>query len=93
MFKTQKEIEKEFAKFDRQWEKRGFLCMDELKSFLYSLRAADKEAVMETINQYEHDAEAHSKGRCSYSTLALCSAIEQQVKLDLLTHLKDNWIV
>ena len=37
------------------------------------------------LSEYEHDTVAHSKGRCSYSLLALCSAEEQRIKLWLST--------
>lgn len=34
-------------------------------------------------NNWEFDEEAHSKGRCSLSSMALCSAMEHKVKLHI----------
>lgn len=37
--KPQEEWEKEFEKFNRQWEKEGFLSMDELEDFISHQRS------------------------------------------------------
>ncbi len=36
---------------------------------------------LEIINNFELDKEAHLKGECSFSSLALCSAEEQRIKM------------
>lgn len=41
------------------------------------------EGLKDKINSYAHDEEAHLKGKCSYSLLALCSAEEQKIQLKL----------
>ena len=34
----------------------------------------------EAIKEFEFDIKAHSKGSCSFSALAICSAFEQEIK-------------
>ena len=61
----------------RQAEQRGFQ------------EARDKVRMI--IREYTYDEEAHSQGKCSHSSVALCSAIEQTVKQvlhDLLNEIK-----
>jgi hypothetical protein len=39
--------------------------------------------VEDYIKNYEYDKEAHAKGECSHPVLAICSAIEQEIKMEL----------
>ena len=61
---------------------------DGIKSYhlkaLTQARADERNRILRIINTYEHDEEAHSKGRCSYSSLAICSAEEQKIKQILI---------
>ena len=56
------------------------------------VNACDKadlvDKMLKEISNYEHDQEAHLKGKCSYSSLALCSAEEQKIKMILRTLIK-----
>ena len=40
----------------------------------------------ESEARYELDVKAHSQGKCSFSTLAQCAAVEQEVKAFLRSH-------
>jgi len=37
--------------------------------------------IEDILSNYEFDEKAHSKGRCSYSLLAICSGEEQRIKM------------
>lgn len=96
MFKTQKEIVEE--EFDKEFPdtthtscaNKEIPCgtmKNSIKSFLHSIRAADKEAVMEMIeNALQFRYHDNSKD----DEIAMK---RNQILSDLLTHLKNNWIV
>ena len=64
-------------------------CSEELKSFIFQDRQEVLELVEKELSKLEFDAEAHAKGRCSFSSVALCSAFEHDVKNQIRRIIED----
>lgn len=74
---------------DKKIQELSNLIGDDLyeKHFGKDSAEAKKEELRKKINNLEIDAEAHSKGSCSFSLLSICSAEEQRIKKELLEKL------
>ena len=95
-FLTQKEIEEKFEElidsFDDYDGNENYHCnpnWEEVKSFLHSTRAADKEAVMEMIKEMKKTCGGDLQMNDEYEQ---CHGYNQALS-DLLTQLKDKWII
>lgn len=57
---------------------------EDVKSFLEEALKAQKKKIKEMIGNIELDKKAHSQGKCSFKSMAVCSAEEQEIKMSLL---------
>ena len=93
MLKTQKEIEEKLQQLPQLYKaSKGDIKY--ISYFLHSLRAADKEVVMKEIEKVRESHTHNSIPSFEADLNEGCNiCFKNHVLSDLLTYLKDNWIV